>query len=403
MPGKLNREIIIGFTPEDSHKDRLQTVKSYGGRIIKEIPEIDAFVVELEEQQAQTYISSGTHPENVSYVEVNQEYSIHKPLAPKRLDDKLSAAPDAVPNDPLLPNQWGIFKIRGPQAWDISQILPTNTYVAVLDTGIDTTHPDLVNKVAFQANFTNSPTTLDLYGHGTHVSGIVAAATNDAIGVAGTTFNSVYLVNVKVLNDSGSGFDSWIAQGIIYAANLGVAAINMSLGGSTGSRTLANAVRYAVARGVAVVASAGNSANQKKEYPAAFNNVIAVAATNPKNRKASFSSYGASWVDIASPGVNILSTMPTYPNKLHVTNYGYLSGTSMAAPFVTGVIGLLKATYPAKTGKQLTTMLLNNTSRIRGQGTFYRRGLLNAVKSVRGKAKSKKMGKTRKKIKRKRQ
>lgn len=236
-------------------------------------------------------------------------------------------------NDPLNSYQWGFTKVQATQAWDTSTGSSAVT-IAILDTGIDTSHPDLAAKVIGSVNFSGSATTLDIFGHGTHVAGIAAADTNNAIGVAGLGYNS-RLLNVKVLGDDGTGSYSAIAKGITWAADNGARVINLSLGGTSSSSTLQNAVDYAWNKGAVVVAAAGNNASSAPFYPAYYSNVIAVAATNEWDQKTPYTDYG-DWVDVGAPGSNIYSTLPG-------AVYGNRSGTSMASPLVAGLAGLVMA------------------------------------------------------------
>ncbi len=151
-------------------------------------------------------------------------------------------------NDPSLSNQWGMYKIEaakagGTSAWDMTH--SSNAIkVAVLDTGIESTHPDLQGKIVLEKNFTTSNTLTDVYGHGTHVAGSIAAITNNSVGVAGVGYDTV-LMNGKVLGDDGSGYYDGIANGIIWAADNGAQVINLSLGGSQTQQVLQNAINYA--------------------------------------------------------------------------------------------------------------------------------------------------------------
>lgn len=290
-----------------------------------------------------------------------------------------------VSNDPFLTtNQWGLFKIQaanasGASAWDLSQG-SDSVKVAILDTGIDKTHPDIGEKIVSQINLSDSDTVQDVYGHGTHVAGIVAATTNNATGVAGMGY-SIKLANVKVLDDDGSGYYSWIADGITWAADQGIPVINMSLGGSSKSQTLQNAVRYAWDKGVVMVAAAGNGGSSTYSYPAAYQEVISVAATDSSDQKASFSNYGT-WVEVAAPGVSIFSTVPTYPNGLgNAQNYGNLSGTSMATPFVSGLAGLILSTS-SRTNAEVRTLIDDGADQIKGTGSSWRKGRINAYRSL---------------------
>ena len=300
-----------------------------------------------------------------------------------------------VPNDTYFAaNQWGLENtgqvikgvagvidadIDGPTSWDTTQ---GEVKVAILDTGIDQNHEDLSAKVVLQQNFTDSPTIDDLYGHGTHVGGIVAALTNNSTGVAGGC-PSCQLMNGKVLNDRGSGAYSGIANGITWATDNGAKVVNLSLGGPSRSTTLENAVNYAWNRNTVVVAAAGNSANPSKTYPAAYVNAIAVAATNNKDKKASFSSYGAKWVDVAAPGENIFSTFPNHPYVINKSlGYDFGSGTSMATPMTSAVAALIWSTPYGTSASSVRNRLEATADKIPGTGTYWSAGRVNAANAV---------------------
>ncbi len=302
-----------------------------------------------------------------------------------------------VPSDPLFGNQWGLTKVDAPVAWAQTKG-STSTKVAVLDTGIDVAHEDLSAKVVANADFGNLSTTyLDLFGHGTHVAGVAAASTDNAVGVAGSGFN-VSLMNVKVSDDSPTNpqIDCFAsANGITWAAHNGAAVINMSYAGTNACTAESSAVDDAWARGVVLVAAAGNhNSGFGIEYPAGWSHVIAVAATDQNDRRwvdstdpTQGSNYG-SWVSLAAPGVAIESTLPTLltPAGPH---YGYLTGTSMAAPHVSGAAGLLwsVATDTNGDGKlndEVRARLESTADPIAGTGTFWASGRLNIAKAVTG-------------------
>ena len=236
-------------------------------------------------------------------------------------------------NDDYSGRQWAIPKIMAPQAWEVTSGA-NNVVIAVLDTGIDKEQKDLAGKVVAEVNFTNSPTTDDIYGHGTHIAGIIAALATNGAGVAGLA-HDCRLMNVKVADDQGRFDSSAAAKGVNWAVDHGASVINMSLVSTEPSPCLEQAINYAWNQGVVVVAAAGNLVGTKVVYPAYYSNCIAVAATNSDDYVASWSSQG-DWVDLAAPGVDIYSTLPG--NK-----YGYKSGTSMAAAHVSGLAGLLFA------------------------------------------------------------
>jgi len=234
-------------------------------------------------------------------------------------------------NDDYSSRQWAIPKIMAPQAWEVTSGKP-NVIIAVLDTGIDKEQEDLAGKVIAEVNFTDSPTTEDVYGHGTHVAGIIAAWARNGAGVAGLA-RDCRLMNVKVADDQGR-FDSAVAaRGVIWAVDHGANVINMSLVSTEPSPVLEEAINYAWNQGAVMIAAAGNLVGTKIVYPAYYSNCIAVAATDSNDCVASWSSQG-SWVDVAAPGVDIYSTLPG-------NQFGYKSGTSMAAAHVSGLAGLL--------------------------------------------------------------
>lgn len=260
--------------------------------------------------------------------------------------------------------------------------------VAVLDSGVANDNPDITPKVAKHRNFTSGETGDDNYGHGTHVSGIVAAAANNATGVAGVCPGCMVL-DGKVLNDSGVGSSSTLANGIDWAVTEGAHVINMSLGVRP-SRTLEAAVNTAWnnGKGAVLVAAAGNGGTQAQIYPAGYTNVIAVAATDNKDAKASFSSYGASWVDIAAPGVNVYSTFPNHTFVLGTQNkrsFGYDvgNGTSMSAAIVSATAALAWSKNPSATAAAIRTKVESSADKIAGTDTLWANGRVNAYNAVR--------------------
>lgn len=323
-------------------------------------------------------------------VKPGSEYSLIQKLKANPLIDKVEldgiAEAFITTNDPLILQQWGLFKSKftdssGISAWDINKG-SAEVKIAILDTGIDQNHEDLASKIVVNQNFTSSPTVDDLYGHGTHVAGIAAAITDNNIGVAGSGYNSS-LMNVKVLDDRGSGYYSWVANGIIWAADNGAKVINMSLGGPTPSSLLEDAINYAWNKGVVVVAAAGNSGVDDPSYPAYYTNAIAVAATDSDDSKASWSNYG-NWVDVAAPGVSIYSTLPNHTNKLKKKNYGSLSGTSMATPHVAGLAGLIWASSLCLDNNCVRNRIESMSDAIAGTGLYWKFGRINAFNSLGG-------------------
>ncbi|MBL0388782.1 peptidase S8 [Tumebacillus sp. ITR2] len=251
---------------------------------------------------------------------------------------KTSGTSDRVveqPNDTFYSsNQWNLPLIKADKAWQLSTGDP-DVVIAVVDTGVDLNHPDLQGKLVAGRNIiagTDQPQ--DDNGHGTHCAGIIAARTNNLEGIAGVNWNSK-IMPVKAMNADGSGSVADIADGIAWAADHGADVINLSLGDYEDSDYLHEAIKYAYEKGIVVTAAMGNDGTGEASYPAAYPEVIGVAANDETNETATFSNYGAH-CSVSAPGVSIPST---YPDKRYVA----LSGTSMASPHVAGVAGLLKS------------------------------------------------------------
>ena len=219
---------------------------------------------------------------------------------------------------------------------------------------------------------------MDDHGHGTHVAGISAASTNNGIGVAGVGWN-VKIMPMKVLSGSGNVYDSWVASGIRGAVDRGAHVINLSLGGAGFSQTLKDATDYAISKNVVVVAASGNTGSATVNYPAGNPNVIGVGATDSSDNIASFSTYNST-VDVSAPGVNIASTY--YNSGQHA--YAYMSGTSMAAPHVAGLAGLVKSKWPAYTVSQVASRIQNysDDKGSPGRDNYYGHGRINVQRAL---------------------
>ncbi len=260
---------------------------------------------------------------------------------------------------------------RAEEAWSIST--GQGQVIAVVDSGIDPGHPDFAGRIAPGWNtIQNTDNDRDDYGHGTHCAGIAAAYASGPDGVMGIAPGAT-LLPVKVLRADGSGSDSSVASGITWAAEHGATVISLSLGGPADAKVLDDAVAYALSRGCSVVAAMGNAGDHVKSFPAAVPGVIAVGATDRKDRIASFSQYG-SWNSVSAPGVGIYSTFPTY----HVTlnnegfseNYASLDGTSMATPAVAGAVADIRAARPRLLPSQIKAILQDSADKVAGRTAF---------------------------------
>jgi subtilisin family serine protease len=329
----LSTSLLKDEAPSQTPVPSATPVVSKTGKIeAKESRQVVKFTKELSAQEKttleQTYNVKFTEEKSVKGV-----YTITTTNESKISELKTSSAVENIETDipvKLLAQtlDWGVERIGAPKVW--GTFTGSGVVVAVIDTGVQTTHPDLSGVTVAGYDFVNSDVdAMDDNGHGTHVAGIVAAVNNSA-GTVGAA-NGAKIMPVKVLNESGYGYLSDVVKGIYYATDNGARVINLSLGTTSDSDSLRKAVDYAYSKGVVVVAAAGNSASGACAYPAAYASVICVVATDTQNKLASFSNYGG---EIAAPGV---SNYSTYINS----QYARLSGTSMASPHVAGAAALI--------------------------------------------------------------
>lgn len=291
--------------------------------------------------------------------------------------DFLFFAADTTPNDPLYaPYQWNLRHIRASTGWDRTTG-SVSVVIAILDTGVDLGHPDLAGRFVGGIDTVNNDTDpQDDQGHGTHVASIAAAQSNNSTGMAGVDWNA-RIMPVKVLNAQGGGGGSGVAAGIVWAADNGADIINLSLSGTNPSSVIESAIQHAHAKGVLVVAAAGNAYNQGNptSYPAAYPHVLAVAAVNDSDGHASYSNSG-SYVDVAAPGGD-----PSDANDSNSRHwiagaywrgsglaYAWLSGTSQAAPQVAGLAGLLLAADLTLTPDQLAQIITSSAVDVQTPG-----------------------------------
>ena len=288
-----------------------------------------------------------------------------------------------IPNDPLYSQQWGLAQIGAPAAWDVVTG-STSVAIAVIDSGIDISHTDLIGQLWNNPgeipgsgidgdndghigdihgwNFLGDNADLsDNNGHGTEVAGIIAAATNNGTGVAGVCWTCKLMV-VKVAQPSGVANYSDIAAGVNYAAQHGAKVINLSLGGNSDSITLRAAVTAAAATAV-IVGGAGNDNSSALFYPAAYPNVLAVAGTTLTDTKTANSNFGP-WVSVTAPGENITTTFSG-------GTYGASSGTSLAAAFVSGLAGLLFSQHSDWSPAQVRAQIVHTAHNIDAQNPSY--------------------------------
>jgi serine protease len=327
---------------------------------------------------------------------------------------QLAAVGDPVtPDDPMYSSLWGLNNtgqsggtldadIDAAEAWAITTG-SSSTIVAVIDTGVDYTHPDLAanmwvnsgeiagNGIDDDANgyiddiygydfVNNDGDPFDDHSHGTHVAGTIAGVGDNGIGVTGVAWNA-RIMGLKFLSASGSGYISNAVRALDYAVANGAKISNNSWGGGGYSQSMADAITRAQAAGHVFVAAAGNNGTDNDvgpHYPSNYthDNVISVAATDRYDAMASFSNYGATTVDIAAPGVSTLSTTPN-------NSYAYYSGTSMATPHVSGVVALVMSQHPDWTYQQIVDQVLNTSDALSSlEGKMVTAGRLNAARAV---------------------
>jgi len=372
-------EVLVGFRSDVSAADEKKILKAVGADEKTSFKKIHGSLVHVDSGDVDAAIAKLQQDPRVRYAEPNYVITIA-----------------ALPNDPAFGNTWGLNNtgqtingspgtpdadIDAPEAWNITTG-SSNVMVAVIDTGVDWSHPDLSSQIWINpgencpgcrndgidndhngfiddwhgwdfANNDNNPT--DDHGHGTHVAGTIGAAGNNGTGVAGVNWN-VKIMPVKFLNAQGSGTDANAVSAILYAAQNGADVMNNSWADNVYSQALADAITVADQHNSLFVAAAGNNGTDNDSsptYPASYDmpNVVAVAATDNTDNRAFFSNVGRRSVDLGAPGVDIYSTWPG-------GGYQYLSGTSMATPQVAGAAALEKAAFPSASAAGLKALLL---------------------------------------------
>jgi len=389
-------EILVKFKPGVKIETITEINKRLEGRIKKKIEKIDVYCIKIPPHKTVLeMIEKYKKNPNVEYAEPNY---IRKAYL--------------LPNDPYCETstQWGIFMIKAPQAWE-TETGTSNIIIAVVDSGVDYNHVDLIGHIwlnddpvdtidndgngyiddyrgwDFVGPDHTSPAEdnnpMDVVDHGTRCAGIASAETDNVTGIAGVSWNSKIMV-VRVLDDSGYSHDSIVAPGILYAADERANIINLSLGGPGSSATLKNAVDYAYDKGCLLVASSGNTNSSSVDYPAAYDNVIAVGATNQSDERCDpgdwgsgeGSNYGAE-LDVVAPGNSIYSI-----TLGGVYGYGY--GTSMAAPFVAGLAALIWSHNRNLTNLNVTDIIRSSADDVESGGwdAYTGYGRINAEEAL---------------------
>ena len=356
-------EVMVRFDPKMSPDEVQQKIERLHAEVISAIPQFGLYHLSISESDTvSSFIDKHRSDPRLRILEPNPIVSV-EPVG-------------TTPNDPFFRAQWSLGRINAPQAWER---LPNGAggIVAVVDSGVDELHPELQSHILSGRNMIEqNDDTQDQHGHGTAIAGIIAATTNNAIGMSGIC-PTCQILPVKVLDESGEGTYAQVIAGILWAADKKAQIINLSLGSYGFSRLLADAVEYAHQSGAVLVAAGGNEATQAPLYPGALPNVISVSATDPDDNLWVGSNYGEV-IDIAAPGVRILS-LDTH------NNYLFATGSSFSAAHVSGVAALVRTKHPSLKNTHVAQVLFQTADDLGGKGKdqFYGFGRINAARALR--------------------
>ncbi len=364
-----NISVIIGFKNMPGKSD-IDFINNYGGIIKRRYKIINAISADVPQESIDIMVKSPS----IEYIENDEKVFAHVPIGTCQ---EIQVLKQTI--------SWGVSRI-GSRLVNAVGNTGKGIKVGILDTGIDYNHEDLKGNYRGGYNFVeNNNNPIDMNGHGSHIAGIIAAEDND-IGVVGVA-PQAYLYSVKVLSFDSTGSTSDILSGLEWSVDNKMQIINMSLGSEDNSISISRAINNTYNAGILIVAAAGNSGNtagtgNNIDYPARYNDVISVGATDINDNRANFSSTGPR-LELSAPGVNILSTLNGNKNK-----YGTLSGTSMSCPHVVGVAALIMSAEPGITNTRVRIrmqMTAQKMSKVTGNFSakdWYGYGLVDAVKSV---------------------
>jgi subtilisin family serine protease len=377
--------ILVRFVPNTPASQIQSDLAAVGGRIIQSFPDGPSVVALAPWSSAAAALGRLSSDPGVLYADAN---------APLH-------AQEVSPSDPMFGRLWGLnnannVDIDAPQAWSITTGNPS-TIVAVLDTGLALNNAEFAGRIWTNPNprgdsrypgdlhgwnfVANSSNVSDNNGHGTHVAGVIAASANNGYGVAGINWQA-QIMPLKVLDAHGNGSTDEAVSAIYFAVDHGARVINASWAGGDYSEALLDAIKYAGSKGVVFVVAAANYGldnDQVPSYPSSYRlpNEIVVAAIDSSGNLASFSDYGAKTVDVGAPGVNIWSSIPG--------GFASYSGTSMATPYVSGVVSLLVGLHPGYSAAQLVQTVLAHTKTLPGlAGKTVTGGVIDAYLALGG-------------------
>ena len=331
-------------------------LSAHGGKTISKITAINVHIVEL--------------PANVNEKAIAALLANHPQLKFAEVDGIASS--DQLTNDTYYPNQWHLPIINAPAAWDNST--GSGVIIAILDSGIDSTHPDLAARIIPGYNFVeNNTDTTDLWGHGTKCAGVAAAIGNNAEGTAGVAWNS-QILPVRISDSTGYTYWSNMAAGLNWAADHGARGASISFNGINGSSTVLSAAQYFRSKGGVVVCSAGNTGGSQAYAPSDY--LINVSATDSGDALASWSSFGQ-YVDVSAPGVGIWTTSMG-------GGYSAPSGTSFSCPMTAGIVALMFSAKPSLTPTQIQSLLFSTAKDLGDAGwdQYFGHGRVDAAAAV---------------------
>jgi subtilisin family serine protease len=351
----MSGHILVGMKADADETTFTNALTKHGAHSRGKIDKTRTYVADVTPGSEEATVESLRNDPNVEFAEL----------------DRVNHA-DGTANDPMYGSEWPLAKIGAPTAWDYST--GAGITIAILDTGVDGTHPDLAAKMVPGWNFySNNSDTSDVNGHGTTVAGAAAAATNNSIGVASVA-GGAKIMPVRIADPNAYASWSTVAQGITYAADHGARVVNLSYGGASGSSTIQQAASYLRAKGGVLFVAAGNTGAVDNTAPTDL--IMVVAATLQDDTHASWSTYG-SFVDISAPGYNIVSTA-------RGGQYWYCWGTSLATPIVAGTAALILSKRPDFTAAQVDATLKASATDLGASGAdpYFGAGRVNAAAAV---------------------
>ncbi|MCE7984208.1 MAG: peptidase S8 [Caldilinea sp. CFX5] len=377
----IEQMVLVHFAPTATDSDRAATIGAMQGELVEWLPQIQVAKVRLvaNNETEQTLLKG-----NAADVAQRRLQTTGRSLAATAyVENDVVVEGAYLPSDPDVANPSRTYPLTVThtiEGWDYTRG-DSSIIIAVLDSGINLSHPEFSGRLLPGYDFINNdadPT--DDHGHGSHTAGIIGAGIDNGVGMVGVCPQCT-LLPVKVLNFNNAGTWSSVAQGIIFATDQGARVINLSLGASVSSKTLEAAVSYAVERNVLIVAAAGNMGTDRKFYPAALDNVLAVSATDANDQRWALSNMG-DHIDLAAPGHAVYSTY--YDLQNYYSGYNYMSGTSMAAPHVAGLAGLLLSQKPTRTPTDLYNIMTKTADRSTSatRDAYFGYGRINVVRAL---------------------